>query len=156
MSLTGNTPPIQHSQDIMITIDDNPPYNASYADPTPPSYRQWYQSPVLTDGPHTILIEGIATTSVDFATVTAGESTPLKSSSSSSSSSSGGEAATLIVDDGSPAIGYTGNWTQDGGMFIGGNGGLNGMPFRNGTHRSRTPGDTAIFEFSGQSVPVYL
>lgn len=116
---------------ITVTIDDDSPYNTSYDDPKPQSYRQWYQSPTLSDGSHKISLDNIAGTSLDYIVVTAGNSTPLAET-------------TVIVDDNDPAIVYTGSWAHTFETF----GRL--FPFGNGTHSSTNPGDTATFMFTGK------
>ena len=77
IAFTGNTPNSSFSQSITVSIDGGTPYTTSYMDPTPQSYIQWYQSPTLSDGQHTIKANGVDGTSVDFAAITVGQHTPL-------------------------------------------------------------------------------
>ncbi|KAF8867581.1 hypothetical protein BD779DRAFT_1676957 [Infundibulicybe gibba] len=141
IAFVGDTPPSQDTQTVTVTIDNNLPYNASYDDPNPENYRQWYQSPHLDDGIHTIQLNNIAGTSVDFMVVSAGPSTPLAEQ-------------MVIVDDDDPSIVYSGNWTRNGSPFFSAD--LpSGLPFHNGTHQSTTPGDTATICFTGSSIALY-
>jgi len=41
-------------------------------DPTPQTYVQWYQSPTWSEGNHTIRVDRIFETSLDYATITVG------------------------------------------------------------------------------------
>jgi len=106
-------------------------------DPTPQTYLQWYQSLTLSEGKHTIHVDGVARTSLDYATIAVGQNTPLS-------------GKKIIVDNDDPAIHYSGNWTRNTSKIFPGGGLLKGLPFRNSTHRSTTPGDTITFLFSGR------
>ncbi|KAF8878213.1 hypothetical protein BD779DRAFT_1628616, partial [Infundibulicybe gibba] len=141
IAFVGGTPPSMDTQIVTVTIDNNPPYNTSYDDPHPQNYRQWYQSPHLDDGIHTIRLDNIAGTLVDFMIVSSGPSTPLA-------------GQKIIVDDDDPSIVYSGNWMRNRSPFLSvklpG-----GLPFHNGTHQSMTPGDTAAIRFTGSSIALY-
>ncbi|KAF9051812.1 hypothetical protein BJ165DRAFT_1451466, partial [Panaeolus papilionaceus] len=137
----GNTPSRDLSQEATVKIDNNNPYNIKYGDPDPQTYLQWYQSPILSDGLHTILFQNLSAISLDMALVTVGPNTPLK-------------GRTLFVDDDDTQIQYTGTWTRSGDHIRSGS--LpNGIPVHNSTHQSSTPGDMLTFRFSGTSVAVY-
>ena len=137
IAFTGNTPPASLSQSIIVTIDSGTPYNTSYMDPIPQTYIQWYQSPTLSEGNHTIKVDRVDETSLDYATIAVGQNTPLS-------------GKKIIVDNDDSAIHYSGNWTRNTDEFFPGVD-PKGHPFRNSTHRSTTPGDTITFLFSGQS-----
>jgi hypothetical protein len=109
-------------------------------DPSPPSTRQWYQSPTLPDTNHTITVTHIASTSVDYAVVTAGPDTPLTGK------------TILIVDDGDPSITYAGGWTQNTNMFTSSDNPVTGLPFGNATHQTTSIGASATFRFSGMLI----
>ncbi|KAF8878210.1 hypothetical protein BD779DRAFT_1474887 [Infundibulicybe gibba] len=141
IAFMGDTPLSKNTQTVTVTIDENLPYNASYDDPNPQNYRQWYQSPHLDDGVHTIQLDNIAGTSVDFMVVSSGPSTPLA-------------GQKIIVDDDDPSIIYSGDWTRNRSPYYSAEP-PNGLPFRNGTHQSMTPGDTAIVRFTGSSIALY-
>jgi len=136
IAFTGNTPATTLSQSIIVSIDGGTPYNTSYMDPAPPSYFQWFQSPTLTEGQHTIKVDGIDGTSLDYATITVGQNTPLL-------------GKTVIVDNEDPLVHYSGTWTRTPDKFIPGHI-PSGLPFRNSTHRTTTPGDSITFQFTGQ------
>jgi hypothetical protein len=121
----------------MVTIDGGTPYNTSYMDPIPQTYIQWYQSPTLAEGHHTIKVDGVDGTALDYATIAVGQNTPLS-------------GKKIIVDNDDSTVHYSGSWTRNTEEFFSG-GDSKGHPFRNSTHRSTTPGDTITFLFSGQS-----
>ena len=136
MAFFGVTPPVFNgSQLLIVSIDEGQPINTSYNDPNPPSYRQWYQSPTLTEGLHQISLSHIAGTSLDFAVVTVGNDTPLA-----------GQIA--IVDNEDPGITFNGNWTRSEASFVSGQF-SDGLPFHNSTQDSTTIGDTLTFLFTG-------
>jgi hypothetical protein len=132
----GNTPPARDSQWSLYSIDGGPAHNSSFMDPSPSSSRQWYQSPVLPDGQHNITITHIASTSVDYAVITAGENTPLL-------------RQVLIVDDADPSVSYGGSWTQNTGMFTTSYDPFIGLPYGNSTHQTTSVGASATFSFTG-------
>lgn len=144
ISLFGNTPIAQASQNIFVSIDGGTPYNTSYGDPSPPTALQWYQSPVLADGTHTLNITHIAGTSLDYAVMVAGPSTPLM-----------GAGQVLIVDDGDSDIIYEGTWTRNVGRYTSSDNPHQGLPYGNATHQSGSKGSKATFAFSGSAVSVY-
>jgi hypothetical protein len=131
----GITPPASSSQSLTVSIDGSAPFQTSYNDPNPPSYRQWYQSPTLPEGSHNITVSQLTGTSVDFAIVTAGNDTPLA-----------GQIA--IVDNQNPLITFQGDWKQDNASFISSQI-LVGLPFQNTTQNSTTVGDSLTFLFTG-------
>lgn len=120
---------------LTVSIDGSEPTNTSYNDPNPPSYRQWYQSPTLTEGSHNISLGHIAGTSLDFAVVAVGQNTPLA-----------GQIA--IVDNEDPAITFNGNWKRTEWPLNSGQS-PGGLPFHNSTQDSTTIGDNLTFHFTG-------
>ena len=138
IAIIGNTPNALSSQWAFVSIDGGPEYNVSYMDPAPPSARQWFQSPTLSDGTHTINISRIAGTSIDFVVITPGQDTPLS-----------GE--TLIVDDGDPSITYTGSWELNTSPYNCGYDPRVSLPYGNSTHQTNSAGASATFRFSGMS-----
>ncbi|KAF8968104.1 hypothetical protein BDZ97DRAFT_1655524 [Flammula alnicola] len=141
IAFVGNTPAAPSSQSIAVSIDGGAEYETSYDDPTPQSYLQWYQSPTLPEGTHTIAVNQVAGTSLDYAIVTVGPNTPLT-------------GKTILLDNEDPAIQYSGGWTRNTDRFDAGN--LpDGLPYHNSTHRSSTPGDIITFRFQGTSAQIY-
>lgn len=120
---------------MTVSIDGAPSYNTSYNDPTPQSYVQWYQSPILPEGTHNITLTHLAGTALDYAVITAGQNTNLT-------------GKTVIVDNEDPSIRFTGSWTRNTDRFHSGYP-PDGYPFHNSTHQSTKPGDNFIFRFSG-------
>ena len=137
IAFTGNTPAPPLLQSIIVTIDSGTPYNTSYMDPIPQTYIQWYQSPTLAEGNHTIKVDKVDGAALDYATITVGQNTPLS-------------GKKIIIDNDDSTVHYSGSWTRNTDEFFSG-GDSKGHPFRNSTHRSTTPGDTITFLFSGQS-----
>ncbi|KAF8869572.1 hypothetical protein BD779DRAFT_1806857 [Infundibulicybe gibba] len=141
IAFVGNIGLSNNSQITVVTIDGNSPYNTSYDKPISQNYQQWYQSPHLDDGVHTIQLDNIVTTSVDIVVISAGPNTLLS-------------GQTVIVDDDDPSIIYSGNWNRNEDRFVTSEA-AGGLPFRNGTQQSTTPGDAASIRFTGTSVVVY-
>jgi hypothetical protein len=135
VAVTGNTPSPNDSQWVMVSIDGGSAYNTSFGDPNPPSYRQWYQSPTLSDGTHNIAITHIASAAVDYVVVGAGSKENLL-------------GVTLIVDDGDPSIQYSGTWGSSN-SFTSSDGPDIGLPYGNATHRTTSAGSSATFHFTG-------
>ncbi|EDR08283.1 uncharacterized protein LACBIDRAFT_327392 [Laccaria bicolor S238N-H82] len=105
------------------------------------SYRQWYQTPTLIDGKHTVLLSHVLGTALDYAVVTVGEDTPLGTN-------------RIIVDNEDLSITYKGSWSRSIAEFDAGS--LpDGFPYHNSTQRSSTPGDIFTFQFSGTSATIY-
>ncbi|KAF8174891.1 hypothetical protein BJ912DRAFT_41472 [Pholiota molesta] len=138
----GNTPPSSGaSQTFSVSIDGSAPYNTTYADPNPPMYRQWYQSPMLEEGTHSIAITNIAGASVDYAVVTVGNDTSL--------------SGTLVIgDNDDPGFNYTGQWRRNQEPFNSGPQ-PDGNPFHNTTHQTSSVGSFLTYQFSGTSAAVY-
>ncbi|CAA7267297.1 unnamed protein product [Cyclocybe aegerita] len=137
----GVTPSPSALQNITVSIDGAAPTTSGFGDPALRSYRQWYQSPELLDGEHTIAISGVEGISIDYAVVRASSSTSLRDK-------------RVIVDDDDPSVRYSGNWVRNGDEFKAGHI-PSGTPFQNGTHRSWVVGDKFSFDFTGSSVAVY-
>ncbi|KAJ3886875.1 hypothetical protein GG344DRAFT_69301 [Lentinula edodes] len=140
----GNTPSSSDSPTwFLVGIDLNSPYNVSFPNPgILQSYTQWYQTPTLPDGLHTVNLSSIVV-NLDYAIITAGPTTPLSGS-------------TIVVDDESPEIVYNGNgWkTSDSEIDIGGSW-VNGPPLGNTTHRTSNVGNGFSFQFAGSNISVY-
>jgi hypothetical protein len=135
VALFGITPLANSSQTMAVSIDGSEPTNTSYNDPNPPSYRQWYQSPVLPEGSHKINLTNLTGTSLDFAVVTVGNNTPLA-------------GQVVIVDNEDPSITFEGNWQLSDQSFNSTQF-PNGLPFHNSTRDSSTIGDNLILRFTG-------
>lgn len=132
----GNTPRPPSPQTATVQIDNGTSYGIDYEDPTPPTYKQWFITPILPDGRHTITISNLYATALDYAVVKVGSQTSLA-------------GQTIIVDDDSSLIQYSGQWSRNTNKFIPGS--LpTGYPYGNVTHRSSNPGDTFTFRFSGK------
>jgi len=123
------------SQSATVSIDGGAPYDIVYGG-APPTYMQWYQTPLLPDGKHTITVGHLASTSVDYAIIKVGPNTSLS-------------GTTVIVDNESPVIVYAGKWSRSTAQFNAGS--LpGGFPYGNSTHRSSSVGDSITFRFTGE------
>ncbi|KAG6840884.1 hypothetical protein C0991_003477 [Blastosporella zonata] len=121
----------------MVSIDGGQASQVAYNDPSPQNTMQWYKSPTLSDGTHTVSITRIAGTAVDYMVVTAGLMTPLS-------------GQTLIVDDADSAISYSGTWSNTGGRYaINGDSSVEFYPYGNGVHRTSAVGSSMTFQFTG-------
>ncbi|KAF9054123.1 hypothetical protein BJ165DRAFT_1320960, partial [Panaeolus papilionaceus] len=140
----GVTPPtFPDSQIFIVNIDDSIPYNATYGDPNPPSYRQWFQTPTLSDGKHTVSLTRIAGATFDYAVVAAGSSTPLLE-----------QRAIVDNDDSSGILAYAGGWKRSSEQFNSGPG-VDGFTYQNTTHQTSSIGDSMAFRFTGKAAAVY-
>ena len=136
----GNTPTSYFPQTATVQIDNGTAFGINYDDPNPPTYKQWFTTPTLSDGRHTVTISKLRT-AIDYAVVNVGNNTSLT-------------GQTVVVDDDSSLIQYSGQWYRNTNQFIPGNLPV-GYPYRNVTHRSSNPGDSFTFQFSGTSVSIY-
>lgn len=137
----GITPSVNNSQILAVSIDGGEPTNTSYNDPNPPSYRQWYQSPTLTEGPHQITLSNLSGPSLDFAVVTVGNNSPL-------------EGHVIIVDNEDPSITFEGDWQLNSTLshstqFP------EGLAFHNSTQDSSAIGANLTFRFTGKDLAIY-
>ncbi len=109
----------------------------TYSDPNPPTYQQWYQSPLLEEGYHSIILSNIAgDASVDFAVVTMGEDTPLN-------------GTLIIADNDDLGFNYTGKWSRSQHLFIPGYQKPDGYPYHNSTHQTSEVGSSFTYQFTG-------
>ncbi|KJA21748.1 hypothetical protein HYPSUDRAFT_67446 [Hypholoma sublateritium FD-334 SS-4] len=142
IAFIGNTPSPTSSQTATFTLDGASSYNSSYdSPPGQQSYVQWYQSPLMSDGAHTIQVSNLDGTAIDMAIMTVGPNTPLGNNS-------------IFVDNDDPSISYSGSWTLDQSTFHAGNV-PSGSPVGNTTQTSNTAGDAMSFSFAGSSISVY-
>lgn len=114
------------------SIDNGPRFNSSYGGGPLNQYKQWWISPPLAEGNHTVNVTSLDGTKVDFALVTAGPNTPL-------------DGTTVLVDDDDASLRYIGGgWVASSAQF---HSGIHpdGNPVRNTTHHSATPGDMVFF-----------
>lgn len=138
VALFGNTPPGTGApRTFGVSIDGDTPYYVAYTDPSPPTYMQWYQSPLLEEGDHNIVLSNIAgSASVDFAVITVGEDTPLN-------------GTLIIADNDDLAFSYTGKWSRSQHTFISGPQKPDGNPYHNSTHQSSDVGSFFTYQFTG-------
>ncbi|GLB44425.1 hypothetical protein LshimejAT787_1700520 [Lyophyllum shimeji] len=142
ISFHGNTPASSNSQNFFVSIDGGTPYETTCSDPTPQTNTQWYQSPILEEGTHTVAITHIAGTALDYMVVAAGPDTHLS-------------GQQVIVDDDDREITYSGSWSRETGRMSSTQSRVGVQPYGNATHRSSTPGSSATFQFTGTAVEVY-
>ncbi|KAJ3834505.1 hypothetical protein F5878DRAFT_630314 [Lentinula raphanica] len=145
IAFTGSTPSSTNSPTwFLASVDSNAQVNCTFPDAGPTQYyTQWYESPLLSDGLHTVNLSSLVV-DLDYAIVTVGQTTPL------------GDTTTIIVDDPNTEINYQGDgWsTSDVSLIVNG-GWANGPPLGNSTHRTNSVGDSFQFQFSGSSISVF-
>ncbi|KAF9562745.1 hypothetical protein CPC08DRAFT_598800, partial [Agrocybe pediades] len=143
IAFVGIMPSSDFSAGASVSIDNATTYDITYPASTHSVYTQWYQTPELPTGKHTVKVERINTTSVDFAFV---ESAP--------NADMGGTA--VFVDDGDPEINYSSTWATNTHSSNGGStDGPNITPVGNSTHRCTLHGSTYSYRFEGTSISVY-
>ncbi|KAF5355543.1 hypothetical protein D9758_006288 [Tetrapyrgos nigripes] len=143
ISFTGNTPPANAPTSFLASIDSNEAYSVSIdAAGRTQYYIQWYSTPTLPDGHHSINLTAIVI-DVDYALITAGQSTPFSSNS------------TIVVDNDHAEISYSGNWTRSDSFLETLPNMMEGPALGNSTHRCNTPGSSFEFQFSGTQVGVW-
>ncbi|TFK19548.1 hypothetical protein FA15DRAFT_601289, partial [Coprinopsis marcescibilis] len=108
---------------------------------------QWFTTPTLPDGHHTIEFQfQYGRAEIDYAVVTSGQSLQYD------------DHTTIIVDDDTPSeIYYFGEWyNRRIGFEIAGSLGFRyNFPFQNGTHDTTSVGSGFRFRFSGTSLRIY-
>lgn len=132
----GLTPSAAGAQNFMVSIDGSAPAPATYSDPNPPSYREWYQSPLLSEGTHNLFLSQVAGASIDFVTVTVGENTALANQ-------------LVIADNDDAGFSYNGKWRESTAQFNSGPR-PDGNPYHNSTHQTNYIGDTFTYKFTGE------
>ncbi|KAJ3733637.1 hypothetical protein DFJ43DRAFT_1068117 [Lentinula guzmanii] len=145
ISFAGSTPSSANSPTWFIaSIDSGDQVNCTFPNAgLTQYYTQWYESPVLDDGLHTVNLSSLVV-DVDYAIVTVGQTTPL------------GDTSTIIVDDPNTEIEYQGGgWTMNNASLVMNGGWANGPPLGNSTHRTNSVGDSFKFQFSGSSISVF-
>ena len=143
-AIMGTTPSSTESQYFMVSIDNQTSVNTSFSDPNPSSYRQWYQTPNLSDGVHTITFSNLSNSSVDFAVVTVGMQTPI-----------GGER--IVVDNNDSGLNYSSGWRKDFDEFnMEGSAPVSGFPLGNSTYDTNTIGSSFSYQFSGKLAKTFL
>ncbi|KAJ7670868.1 hypothetical protein DFH06DRAFT_1468558 [Mycena polygramma] len=175
VSLVGVTPPDWYNQTIGLAYIANDPDHVVSADqirpytyPSAAAGGQFYTSGTLPASGHMFLVLSNASgISIDYALVTAGDSTSL-------------QGQTIIVDDASPEISWNGNWTAhdnltvlveylvpapvvfaqgppppDGGQLDDFANIANVSSHANTTHESSTVGDSFTFQFAGTSLSIF-
>ncbi|PBK67112.1 hypothetical protein ARMSODRAFT_339052 [Armillaria solidipes] len=141
IAFTGNTPGTSNKQDFSVSIDGADAYVASY--PSSAEYLQWYMSPTLEEGNHTITLSEMNNIDVDYAIVAVGNQTTV-------------QGKDILVDDTSNATVWTGNWQTNTStlahvtrVFV------DNHPLGNSTKDSSTAGDSFSFQFTGTNVSVF-
>ncbi|PBK67108.1 hypothetical protein ARMSODRAFT_1021068 [Armillaria solidipes] len=141
IAFTGNTPGTSNKQDFSVSVDGAEAYVASY--PSPAEYLQWYMSPTLEEGNHTITLSELDNIDVDYAIVAVGNQTTV-------------QGKDILVDDTSNAIVWTGGWQTNTStlahitrVFV------DNHPLGNSTKDSSTAGDSFSFQFTGTNVSVF-
>ena len=104
--------------------------------------RQWYQSPLLSEGLHNITLSNVDGAILDFAVI----STTLSTDTIAEA------AGTLVFDDVNPSIEYTGSgWTESNEthLLFSSHPESTFVPYGNSTHQTSTVGDGFTYTFTG-------
>ena len=132
----GPTANVGTTQVFRVTIDNNTPYNTSTDDTNPEHYRQWYQSPQLSEGTHNITFDQLDGEALDYILVAPGPQTPLA-------------GATLMIDDTYNGIKYSDGWQSVQNSTYAKSSIIPGSNFMNTTHQTSTAGDSLTFSYTG-------
>ncbi|KAK0188326.1 hypothetical protein F5146DRAFT_1122553 [Armillaria mellea] len=135
IAFTGNTPPSTDKQNFSVFIDES----YAYAE-----YMQWFLSPMLEEGKHTITLTGMHETDVDYALVSVGNQTTVI-------------GKDIVVDSLSDGIVWVGNWQTNTSTLLTDIAGpyIVHRPLGNSTKDSRTVGNSFSFQFTGTNVSVF-
>ncbi len=137
IAFIGNTPPSTMRQNFSVFIDDGSSYLTSY--PSQSAYMQWYTSPTLEEGTHTITITDMDGTDVDYALVGVSDQTTAL-------------GKDILVDSASDSIVWVGDWQTNTSILIPTFEDFHvvNYPLGNSTKDSRTSGDNFSFQFTGR------
>lgn len=144
LAIVGTTAPrdlANPASETFSVIIDNvlQPFNSTYGDVSPPSYRQWYTSPPLVHGAHNITLLNIFGASIDYGIVTHSNNSAVLA------------GQTVIVDSADPEVAYAGaGWAASAATFNGTAAGSL-VPYGNSTQATAMVGNTFTLMFSGAS-----
>lgn len=128
------------SNTFQVKLDSNAQYEAA-TDALPGNYQQWYQSPVLPDGQHLIILDQLDGFGIDFFVVAPGPTSALTNQS-------------LIVDDTYTGIQYSSGWETNTRATLVADQSHGGFTFMNTTHSTSKVGETMNFSFTGTSASI--
>ncbi|KAJ7587013.1 hypothetical protein C8J56DRAFT_943396 [Mycena floridula] len=142
IAMFGNTN--TGSQNFQVAVDKNPAYTASTGDTDPQTWLQWYQSPLLLEGVHTITVSQMRGLAIDLLLVTPGPETLLN-------------GQPLLVDDAYTGITYNGpGWKEvTSQKFVESGTTIHGLPILNGTHQTSHVGDSLVFSYTGAQMQLF-
>ncbi|KAK0501863.1 hypothetical protein EDD18DRAFT_1347927 [Armillaria luteobubalina] len=141
IAFTGNTPVSTQKQTFSVSIDDAYTYVASY--PFTHTYMQWYTSPTLEEGTHTITLTEMEGIDVDYALIDASNQTAVL-------------GKNILVDSTSDDIAWIGDWqTNTSTLTYTNDLHVVNYPLGNSTKDSRIVGNSFSFKFSGTTVSVF-
>ncbi|KAG5719129.1 hypothetical protein E4T56_gene11864 [Termitomyces sp. T112] len=125
------------SDSTSVTIDDQTQHGVQF---NSQDLQALYQSPLLNNSIHMMNISGFLSMGFDYATVTAGDNTPLT-------------GTNLIIDKGDPSVTSDGNWTPNNSLVTQDT--ISLRAYGNTTQQTSSMGASATFKFSGTAVSVY-
>ncbi|TFK61072.1 hypothetical protein BDN72DRAFT_849982 [Pluteus cervinus] len=134
VAFVGEAPTSTHLEPCVYIDGGNP----IYLEASVSTYQEWFQSPVLDYGEHTVLVTNFQQGSVDYAAVTIPdqESTPPNS--------------TVIFDDTVPSVVYTGTWTTQPPSEYD-----SVFPYSNTSHFTTVLDSSFTINFSGTAISLY-
>ncbi len=144
LAIVGTTAPRNldnpASETFSVVIDGVlQPFNSTYGDVSPPSYRQWYTSPELIHGPHNITLLNVLGASIDYGIVTHGNNSAVL------------YGQQIIVDSADPEIAYSNPGWEASAATFNGTGAGSITPYGNSTQVTTTVGDAFTLTFDGAS-----
>ncbi|KAF9023479.1 hypothetical protein BDZ89DRAFT_1069848 [Hymenopellis radicata] len=141
IAFTG-TPPTAGitTTNFSVMIDDTTSA-AQFDASLPVQYGQWYQSPELDDGEHTITVSDLERVGVDYALVT---------------TTSPQDRSDVVVDDSDSSITYSGNWSESASLHSNASQVLPSSSFGGGTHDGGSGSSLFSFPFHGAEITIYL
>ncbi|KAG5351410.1 hypothetical protein C0989_006552 [Termitomyces sp. Mn162] len=119
------------SDNTSVTIDDQTQHGVQF---NSQDLQALYQSPLLNNSIHMMNISGFLSMGFDYATVTAGDNTPLT-------------GTNLIIDKGDPSVTSDGNWTPNNSLVTQDT--ISLRAYGNTTQQTSSMGASATFKFSG-------
>ncbi|KAF8908386.1 hypothetical protein CPB85DRAFT_790870 [Mucidula mucida] len=141
IAFTGTSPPAGiTSGNFSVTIDDTTS-DAQFDVSLPVQYGQWYQSPELDDGEHTITVSDLEQVGVDYALVT---------------TTSPQDRSDVVVDDSDSSITYSGTWSESAVLHSNTSQVLPSSSFGSGVQDGRSGNSLFSFPFNGAEVTIYL
>ncbi|KAJ7582336.1 hypothetical protein C8J56DRAFT_1168284 [Mycena floridula] len=132
------------SSQFSVSLDSVKPFQATSMSDFQHTYAQWYQSPTVSEGIHSLNITNLGSNNmaVNYIAAAAGRNTALMN-------------RTLLIDETYPSIHYGDGWNFDtNSAFFQISSGVSAMAFQNTTHQTSSPGANFTFSYTGGNIKV--